>query len=256
MAADAVRLEQASVSADAGAAAAQPELRPDRLPLEDPALASARQRGAPWEATTDDPMGRAATRAVAVEGCAQDVDPGVIATAPTLPTPSAARAQMSSAVEAVRVALRRRDFAALARWVPAGRGVCLAASKGSDCRWRSRDEVARCGRDRRRERWSVDTGADEPPLATCAEAVNEIFLAHRGLAAATPRYNCFVRRADNNASSIIRPHLGATVYVELFADDPELPGEGFGWRSLWLLLGPDADGKPQLVGLVSHYWGI
>ena len=173
-----------------------------------------------------------------------------------LPSAQVAERVVGASALAIRDALVRQDFAAVARHVAPGRGVCLAASKGAACRFMSRAELAACGKSQRRERWAVDSGRDEPFVLTCRQAMRQIFLGHEGLARASPSYNCFRRRPDNSGAALLRPALGAEVYVELFADDPDLPGEGFGWRSLWLVFAPAGPDAHHLVALVSHYWSI
>lgn len=194
----------------------------------------------------------AAARAIERGSCPQDAERA--AAAAQLSLPEVAERQARTTALAVRAALAAADYPALSKLVSA-RGVCLAASKGADCRWMRASELAGCAANARREVWAVDSGADEPPRYSCAQAMRKIFWAHPGLATAEPSFNCFRARADNSGASLARAELGAEVYVELFADDPELPGEGFGWRSLWLLLAPEG-GELRLVGLVSHYWSI
>lgn len=196
----------------------------------------------------------AAQRAT-VGRCPQDADAEIAAAAPSLPPPQEAERQARALALAVRAALATEDYGALSRLVSA-RGVCLAASKGAACRWMRAGELAGCARSARRERWAVDSGSELPHRYSCAQAMRKIFWAHPGLATAAPSFNCFRARADNSGASLWRAELRAEVYVELFADDPEMPGEGFGWRSLWLLLAPEARGELRLVGLVSHYWSI
>lgn len=201
------------------------------------------------------PQGALAEAARAVS-CPQDADAEIAKAALQLPPPPVAESLARATALAVRAALAAEDYAALARLVSRERGVCLAASKGADCRWMSGRELAACGTSARREVWAVDSGSDQPHRYSCAQAMRKIFWAHPGLATAEPSFNCFGARADNSGASLWRGELGAQVYVELHADDPELPGEGFGWRSLWLLLAPEAGGELRLVGLVSHYWSI
>jgi hypothetical protein len=155
---------------------------------------------------------------------------------------------------AARDAIAQEDFAALARQVGAGKGVCLAASKGASCRWMTANEVAACGESTTTVEWDVDSGSDEPTRLTCREAFRTIFLGHAGLASAAPSYDTSVNRFDNNAASIVHPDAPGTVHVEFHAPDAAYP-DGNGWRSLWLAY--DRDGETyRLVAVTSHYWGI
>ncbi len=191
-----------------------------------------------------------------------DVDPDARAqwahdhAARLLPSDEAERA-VGDVARAILGALVREDFAALAQLVPPGRGVCLRASKGADCRWMSREQVRACPASHRREPWSVDTGADELPRLTCLQAVRRIFLGNPGLADASPSFNCFVPRADNNAASLIVPDAPEGIYVEFFADEDEgsEPARYRPWRSLWLTFAKE-DETWSLAAITSHYWGI
>ncbi|HUS66279.1 MAG TPA: hypothetical protein VMZ28_17125 [Kofleriaceae bacterium] len=155
---------------------------------------------------------------------------------------------------AARDAIAQEDFAALARQVGPGKGVCLAASKGGSCRWVTANELAECGKSKEAVEWDVDSGSDEPTRLTCREAFRTIFFGHAGLAKAAPTYDTSVDRFDNNAASIIHPDAPGAVHVEFHAPDPTYP-DGNGWRSLWLAYDRRGD-TYRLVAVTSHYWGI
>ena len=167
--------------------------------------------------------------------------------------PERAEAVARDAALAIRNAIAREDFAALAAYVN-GR-VCLEASKGGSCRWMSETELRACKTAPGREEWQVDTGADELPRLTCRQAFRDVFFAHPGLRNAEPAFNRFLPRPDNNASSIFSPEVPGDIYVELFADEAEVGGQWYPWRSLWLVFEARGD-TARLVAIQSHYWGI
>ncbi len=166
-----------------------------------------------------------------------------------------AAAEQAVGLDACRVLalLARRDFEQLSQLVDQKTGLCLQASKGSECRWMSPTELSRCASNAAAESWSVDTGASELPSYACAEAFEHIWLADPRVFDVPPSYNCFQRRADNNGSTIVADEPPGTVYVEYHSGFE--PGHDLEWRSLWLKFAPTPDGY-ELLALDSHYWGI
>ena len=175
--------------------------------------------------------------------------------------PEQAEAAVGEMAIAVRDALVAEDFAAVARYVKHRRGICLRASKGGPCQWMPVGKLRSCARQKRKVEWEEDTGADELPRYTCREAFREIFLENPGIARATPGFNCFRQRPDNNSASLFSKEPAVDIYVEFFADEiePVRVGDEISryrpWRSLWLLFEKRGE-HYRLAGLTSHYWGI
>jgi hypothetical protein len=144
-------------------------------------------------------------------------------------------------------------------------GLCLRAAKGAECIQLSAAEVTRCGTDKKKRDFPIDTGDDAPQLFTCGEAIRKIFLRHDMRRPSGVRTNCFPPpgRGNNADPILIRP---ASAFVEFHvATEP--------WQSLWFVFDESAetpgsdrcDGRDDcddrgrrlyLVELVAEYWGI
>lgn len=174
--------------------------------------------------------------------------------------PEAAREQTSAlAREAVESACSGR-YEQLAALV-GPKGLCLRGMKGGSCVQLSADEVARCGVEPQRSKWSLDLGTDEPEefMKTCAQAMREVFCARDFAHPSSVNYNCFppMGRGNNPAPVIARP---ARAFVEFHVVDPKNEDA---WQSLWVVFDTrdearDADGRAplELVELQAERWGI
>ena len=176
--------------------------------------------------------------------------------------PDQAEAAVGAMAIAIRDALARERFGAVATYVKNRRGICLRGRKGGECVWMSASQLGSCKSQKRRTEWDIDTGADELPRYRCLQAFRKIFMAHPELRNARPSFNCFRERGDNNYSTLVSREPAADLYVELFADDYEAPGPGdekeieyHSWLGLWLLFAKKGE-TYSLVGMTSHYWGI
>jgi hypothetical protein len=143
-------------------------------------------------------------------------------------------------------------------------GLCLRAAKGASCVKLDARAVARCSSSPEKHDFPVDSGDDNPPPRTCAQAMTHVFLRRDFRHPTSIHVNCFPEPGrGNNAHTVVqRP---AALFVNFHAEQSP-------WQSLWLIFDGGGERAPDfcarsaacdndgrrlyLVEIMAEYWGI
>lgn len=182
--------------------------------------------------------------------------PPATVTATATSSPTVAAASLRASADAVLIALRDEDYAALSELAdPAG--IRFSPYAYVDLEGNvviPADELASLGSDTTERTWGSYDGSGEPITGTFAD-YREEFLWDQDYLSADEVAENTVLGSGNSMNNLAEAYPDAE-FVEYHFDgfDPEF--EGLDWKSLRVVLTPTAEGGWTVVGIVHDQWTI